>query len=99
MQPQQLKRKDQTIAAYYNPFSKSNSMTMQTISRKAVDPDLLLDCSDADQVCYWADKFNVTPQAVKTAVRACCSNSVPQIAHYLKHIYPLEDAVNCPLIK
>lgn len=90
MQPQQLKRKGQTIAAYYNPFSKHNVIIMQTTSRKTVDPDLLLDCSEADQVCYWAAKFNVTPQAVKTAVRACCSNSIPHIAHYLKHVYPAE---------
>jgi hypothetical protein len=90
MRPQQPKQKGQITVAYYNPFPKSNFTIMQTISRKAATPDLLLDCSEADQVCYWADVFNVSPQAIKTAVRACCSNSIPHIAHYLKHVYPIE---------
>jgi hypothetical protein len=61
---------------------------MQTISRKAIDPELLLDCSETDQVCYLANLLEVSPQAVKTAVRACCSNSIPLIAYYLKYFYP-----------
>jgi hypothetical protein len=61
---------------------------MQPIVRKPIDPDMLLDCSETDQVCYWANKLNVTPQTLKTAVRACCSNSIPRIALYLKYVYP-----------
>jgi hypothetical protein len=61
---------------------------MQPTARKHQSPELLLDCSETDQVCYWANELNVTPQAVKTAVRACCSNSIPRIAHYLKNVYP-----------
>ncbi|MEJ7560609.1 MAG: DUF3606 domain-containing protein [Pedobacter sp.] len=60
---------------------------MQTIARKPQNPDLLLDCSESDQICYWANEFNVTPQMIKTAVRACCSNSIPRIAYYLKYVY------------
>jgi len=58
---------------------------MKKLSYQTLDPNLLLDCSQADQVNFWAEMFQVTPQAIKSAVRACCNNSVACISAYLKN--------------
>lgn len=55
--------------------------------RQTIAPDLLLDCSQEDQVNFWAEIFQVTPEAVKTAVRACCDNRIACISAYLKNTY------------
>lgn len=49
--------------------------------------ETLLDCSQSDEVSFWASQFEVSPQAIKSAVRACGSNSVGRIADYLQRYY------------
>lgn len=51
------------------------------------DPNLILDCSQPDQINFWAETFQVSPQAIKTAVRACCNNSIACISAYLQNVY------------
>ncbi|HKG05146.1 MAG TPA: hypothetical protein VKB19_01740 [Pedobacter sp.] len=45
---------------------------------------VLLDFSQADQIVYWADKLNITPEMIKSAARACHNNTLDQIISYLK---------------
>jgi len=60
---------------------------MKSVMNESLDPELLLDCSQEEEVSLWASRFKVSPQAVKTAVRACCSNSIVNIANYLEQNY------------
>jgi hypothetical protein len=60
---------------------------MEASVNQKLMPDVLLDCSQTDQVCFWAKKFEVSPMAIRTAVRACCSNSISQIAQYIQQVY------------
>ena len=64
-----------------------NQIDMKKRVHQTIDPDLLLDCSQEDQINFWAEIFQVTPQAIKTAVRACCNNSIACISAYLKNGY------------
>jgi hypothetical protein len=66
-------------------FTKIFCMNDQ--SQKNLDLDLVLDCSQEKEVSYWAQHFNVSPQAIKTAVRACCNNNIISIARYLQSDY------------
>lgn len=58
---------------------------MKKLSHQTLDPTLLLDCSQNDQINFWAEMFQVSPQAIKSAVRACCNNSIACISAYLKN--------------
>lgn len=58
---------------------------MKRLNQQPLDMNQILDCSQPDQVNFWADVFNVSPQAIKTAVRACCNNSIACISNYLKN--------------
>jgi hypothetical protein len=60
---------------------------MEKRVHQTADADLLLDCSQEDQVSFWAEIFQVTPEAIKTAVRACCNNSITSVSAYLKNTY------------
>lgn len=60
---------------------------MKSVMNESLDPELLLNCSQEEEVSLWASRFKVSPQAVKTAVRACCSNSIVNIATYLEQKY------------
>jgi hypothetical protein len=62
-----------------------NQIEMKKLVYQTIDPDLLLDCSQEDQINFWAEIFQVTPAAIKTAVRACCNNSIACISAYLKN--------------
>ena len=58
---------------------------MKKLSYQITDPNLLLDCSQEDQVNFWAEALQVSPQAIKTAIRACCNNSIACISAYIKN--------------
>lgn len=49
--------------------------------------DFLLDCSRQEEINHWAKKLKVSPQAIKTAIRACCSNHIATIAYYIQSTY------------
>lgn len=57
---------------------------MEREENEPIDPEMILDCSEQEEICFWARKFNVSPLAIKTAVRACCSNRILRIATYLQ---------------
>lgn len=57
---------------------------MKKPSHQILTPDFLLDCSQADQINLCAEMFQVSPQAIKSAVRACCNNSVACISAHLQ---------------
>ncbi|WP_443147250.1 DUF3606 domain-containing protein [Pedobacter sp. GR22-6] len=57
---------------------------MEGQNNQQFDPELILDCAQQHEICYWASKFRVSPMALKTAVRACCSNRILHIARYLQ---------------
>ena len=74
-----------------------NQIEMKKLTHQHLDPDLLLDCSQEDQVNFWAEIFQVKPEAIKTAVRACCNNSIACISAYLKNTYlPNKDQKQAP---
>lgn len=52
--------------------------------KSAAAANLLLDCSEPEQLNFWAEVFHVSPQTLKSAVRACCDNSIECIFTYLK---------------
>lgn len=62
-------------------------LVMKSLVTENLEPELILDCSQDEEVYFWARKFNVSPQAVKTAVRACCNNNIASIASYLERHY------------
>ncbi|WP_256006696.1 DUF3606 domain-containing protein [Pedobacter deserti] len=43
----------------------------------------LIDFSEFAELNYWSLQLKATPEAIKTAARACCSNAVGQISEYL----------------
>ena len=65
----------------------TNQIEMEKLVHQTIEPDLLLDCSQEDQINFWAEIFQVTPQALKIAVRACCNNSIAVISAYLQNSY------------
>jgi len=74
---------------------KNSTSSIKQLAPLNQNEDVLLDCSENDQVCMWAEKLKVSPQALKTAVRACCSNSIAKIANYLQYTYlPNKNAVH-----
>jgi len=65
---------------------------MKSLKNENSDVLEFLDCSQDEEVRYLATRFNVTPQAVKAAVRACCNNSVEHLIYYIQNIYlPLKN--------
>jgi len=60
---------------------------MSSLIKENPKTDGFLDCSREEDVRTFAAKFNVSPQAVKSAVRACCSNSIEKVTHYLRTSY------------
>lgn len=54
-------------------------------STNGKDPkEVLLDFSEEEQVSYWADKLGTTREIIKSAARACHSNTIGQIVDHLK---------------
>jgi hypothetical protein len=43
----------------------------------------LIDFSEFAELNYWSLQLKATPEAIKTAARACCSNAVEKITEYL----------------
>jgi hypothetical protein len=50
--------------------------------------ELLIDFSHEGEVAYWSAMLNVSPEKIKTAARACCSNAVSTLSMYLKNQKP-----------
>ena len=60
---------------------------MKSLWNENINPSLLLDCSQNEEVHLLAKKLKVSPQVIKAAVRACCNNEVSVIEAYLRQSY------------
>jgi len=46
--------------------------------------EVLLDFSQDEQISYWAARLGITPELMKSAVRACHNNGLERIVSYLQ---------------
>lgn len=50
--------------------------------------ELLIDFSREREVAYWSVMLGASPEKIKAAARACCSNEVGTLSMYLKDHKP-----------
>jgi hypothetical protein len=60
---------------------------MNSLRKEDLKTETFLDCSQDEDVRFFAARFNVSPQVVRSAVCAYRSNSVERLAHYLQNSY------------
>jgi len=50
--------------------------------------ELLIDFSHEGELAYWSTVLGASPEKIKTAARACCSNAVAILSMYLQNQNP-----------
>jgi hypothetical protein len=90
-----------TIIPYAcNRINKLYKVIMNSLMKTSLtnsENDVLIDFSQERELAYWSAKLNATPERIKAAARACCSNAVGTLATYLNNYTRKSDLLSEPL--